>query len=73
VHRPPIVRKDVEDTQYNDQECGGPLGFETNGNHGTCTHANKGNNDTNNAPLSLQNESKEKEDKQDTSSEQETR
>ena len=73
MHRPPVVCKDVEDTQHNNQECGGPLGFETNGNHSACTHTNNGNNDTNDTPLSLQNETKEKEDEQDTSSKQETR
>jgi hypothetical protein len=71
VHSPPVICKYIEDTQDNDKECGRPLGFETDGNHCACTHSNQGNNDTNNAPLSLQNETEEKENEQDASSEQE--
>ena len=73
MHSPPVICKYIEDTQDNDKECGRPLGFETDGDHRACTHSNQGNNDTNNAPLSLQNETEEKKNEQDASSEQEAK
>jgi hypothetical protein len=33
MQAPPIVRKDIEHTQNNNEEGGGPLGLEAEGDH----------------------------------------
>jgi hypothetical protein len=73
VNRPPVVRKDVENAENQDEECCRPLGFEANGNHYACCHTQNGNDNTCNAPVALQDETQEKENEQDASSEQEAK
>lgn len=72
MYAPPIVGKDIEDAQHNDQEGRGPLGFEANSNHDACGKTKQRDENAAYAPLSLNNEPKEQEYKQDASGEEET-
>lgn len=71
-YAPPIVRENVEDAQNDDKERGGPLGLETNGNHGASNKTNYGNQETHEIPLTLKDEAKEEEDQENTTSKQNT-
>ena len=73
VYTPPVVGKYVEDAQNKDEECGRPLCFETNGDHDTGGETEYWDEDARDAPRALEDESKEKEDQEDTTSEKETR
>ena len=68
MQAPPIVRKDIEYTQNNDEEGGGPLGLEAEGDHDTRSETEDGKEYSSKAPSALDNESKEKEDKKNTAS-----
>ena len=71
VHRPEVVGDDVEDTQNENQEYTGPFSFEADCNHDTGGKSDDGYEDTPNAPLTLDDESKEKEDEKNSPSEKE--
>ena len=61
MYTPPVVGKDVEDTQKDDQEGSRPLGFEADGNHDARGKTEKGDYYATHAPFSLKDESKEQE------------
>jgi hypothetical protein len=71
VNGPPVVGPNIEKTQDDNKEGSRPLGFEANGNHNASGEPNKRNKDTEQAPFTLNDEAKEKEDKQDTPCEEE--
>lgn len=58
-YTPPVVGEDVECAQNKDEEGGGPLCFETDGDHDTGGETENGNKDTGDAPFALNDESKE--------------
>jgi hypothetical protein len=64
MNSPPIIGEDVENAQHHNQECGRPLGLEADGNHNTSSKTNEGDEDPDKAPFSLENESKEEENKE---------
>jgi hypothetical protein len=72
VHAPPVVRENVEDAQDDNEERGRPLGFEADGDHDTGGETKDGDEYARDAPIPLQNESDEKENEKDASSEKET-
>jgi len=59
LHTPPVICEHVEDAQHENQECSGPLGLKTDGNHDAGDEANKGYHYANEAPLALKDESEE--------------
>ena len=59
---PPVVSKDVEDAENQDEEGGRPLGLEPNGDHSTSAEAKDGNENTHEGPLALKDEAEEEED-----------
>lgn len=65
---PPVVSEDIEDAEDNNKKYGRPFGFETNGNHNTCTKTNDRHEDTGDGPCSLDNEAEEEENEEDTTS-----
>lgn len=71
-HTPPVVGENVEDAQNNDQERSGPLGLETNRNHGASDKTNYGNQKAHKAPLTLNDETKEEENQENATSKQNT-
>jgi hypothetical protein len=71
VHAPPVVGKHVEYAQDKYEECSRPFGLETDGDHNASGETENGNENTNDTPLSLEDESEEKEDKQYTASKKE--
>jgi len=73
VHAPPVVGKDVENTEDQNEERCRPLSLETNSNHDAGTKTNDRNKDSDQAPFTLDDETKEKEDKKHTASKEETR
>lgn len=73
MYTPPIVGEDVEDTQYDDQEGGRPLGFEADSNHDARGKTEQRDKYTTYAPFALKNESNEQEYEQDASGKEETR
>lgn len=71
MYGPPVIGKHVEHAENEDQERSGPFSFEANGNHGTCGETDDRNEDASDGPGALDDESEEKEDKQNTSGEEE--
>jgi len=71
MYAPPIVGEDIEDTQHDDQEGSGPLGFEADSNHDACGKTEKRDKYTTYAPCALKNEANEQEYEQDAPSEEE--
>jgi hypothetical protein len=71
VNAPPVVCKDVEDTENDDKEPGGPLGLEANGDHDTGGETEDGDNHSHEGPLTLDNESEEEEDEEHTTGQEE--
>lgn len=71
MYAPPVVGKDVEDTQDDDQERSRPLGFEANSDHDASGKTEKRDKDTTYAPLALEDEANEQEYEQDTAGEEE--
>ena len=72
VNSPPVVGKDVEDAQHNNEKRGRPLGFEPNSYHDARGKANNRNKDADKAPFSLENKPKEKENEENSASKKET-
>ena len=72
MYAPPVVDEDVEDGQCNDQERRGPLSLETDCNHDACRETNEGHQEPNDTPFTPNHETNEKEDKEDTTGQQET-
>lgn len=62
MYTPPVVGKDVEDTQHDDQEGSGPLGLEADSDHDACGKTEKRDEYTTYAPFALKDESNEQED-----------
>lgn len=76
MHRrdtPPVVRKDVEDAENEDKEACRPLGLEADCNHAASSKSDDRNKDTPNAPLTLENETEEEEDKEDATGKEEAK
>jgi len=69
MHAPPVVDEHVEDAQNENEESSRPFGLEPNGYHGACNEANYGDEYAGNAPFALEDETKEKENEENTSSE----
>ena len=71
VHRPPVVHDNVEARQYEDEERGGPFGFEPDGDHDAGDEADDGDEDASDGPLALDDEAEEEEDEEDAAGEEE--
>jgi len=69
VHGPPVVDKDVEDREEDDEEGRRPLGLEADGNHDARSEADHGHEHTRDGPLALDDETNEQEDEEHTSRE----
>jgi hypothetical protein len=72
VHAPPVVGEHVEDAEHKDEERGRPLGFEADGNHDACGEADDGDEDAAQVPFTLDDETQEKEDEENTAGKKET-
>lgn len=72
MYAPPVVSEHIEYAQDQDEEGGGPFGFEANSDHNTGSQTKDRNKDATDAPLSLKDESEEKEDQKNTTSQEET-
>lgn len=68
MHAPPVVHDDIEDGENNDEESGGPLGLESERNHDTGRKTNERKDDTGKCPFTLESNSNEQEDQEDTTS-----
>lgn len=68
VDAPPVVDEDVENTEEGHQETGTPFRLESNGDHDTSAETDNGNEDPGERPVTLEDESDEQEDKEDTTS-----
>lgn len=71
VHRPEVVRDDVEDAEDKDEEGGGPLGLEADGNHDARDEADDRDEHAPDAPFSLDDEAQEEEDQENAACEEE--
>lgn len=71
VHAPPIIRKDVENTEQDDEEGRGPFCFEANGYHRACCETEERHEYATYVPLSLDDEAEEEEDEEDAASKEE--
>lgn len=71
MYRPPVVGEYIEDTEHENQEYSSPFGLESDSNHAAGTKTKDRNKETSNAPLSLEDETKEEEDEQDTAGKEE--
>jgi len=67
MHAPPVVSEHVEDGKHDDKEDSGPFGFETDSHEDTGGETEDGNEDTGEAPLTLEDKSDEEEDKEHAS------
>jgi len=65
---PPVVGEDVEYAQHDDEEGGGPLGFEADRHHDTCGEPEDGDEDAHDAPGALEDKPDEQEYEQHTAS-----
>lgn len=72
VHAPPVVGKHIEDTQNDNEEDGGPLGLEANGDHAAGGKTEYGNEYSGDAPCALEDEPEKQEYEENTAGEQET-
>lgn len=68
MNGPPVVGENVENTQNYYEERSRPLGLEANSNHDTGSETDNGNENTDEAPFTLDNEPKEEEDEENTTS-----
>lgn len=66
MDRPPIVDKHVEDAQKSDQEASGPFCLESNSDHDTGSQSDNGDEHSGERPVSLEDESNEEEDEEDS-------
>lgn len=71
VDGPEVVDEDVEDGEDEDEEDGGPLGLEADGDHHAGDEADDGHEDAREAPLALEDEAEEEEDQEDAAREKE--
>jgi hypothetical protein len=71
VNAPPVVCKDVEDTENEHKETGRPLGLEPNRDHDTGSETKDGDNHSHEGPLTLDDESEEEEDQEHTTGQEE--
>lgn len=72
VYTPPVVDEHVEDTEGDYKEGRRPLRFETNSHHDASCKPNQRNKEAGEGPLTLNHESKEEENKEDTARQKET-
>jgi hypothetical protein len=72
MYAPPIVGEDIEDAEDDDKEGSGPLGLETNGNHDAGNEPNNGDEHTRDAPFTLDDETQEEENQEDTTGKKNT-
>jgi len=68
VDSPPVVHCDVEDGEENDEECRSPSGLEAHGDHPASGETNDRDDDTGESPLSLEDNTNEKEDEKHATS-----
>ena len=68
---PPVVSKDVEDAENEDEEGGRPLGLEANSDHSASAETKDRDENTHEAPLALEDEAKEQEDEEHTTGQKE--
>jgi len=61
MYAPPVICKHVEDTENDNEEDSGPLGFEADGYHTASSKTKKRNEHPGDTPFSLEDESKEQE------------
>ena len=73
VDGPEVVCDNIEYAEDEHEERSGPLGFEANRDHDAGSKTDNGDKDAPNAPGALDNETKEKEDQENTSSKEEAR
>ena len=71
VDAPPVVGKDVEDAERDNEEDSGPFGFEADGDHDTGGKPENRSKNACDSPFTLNNEPKEQEDEQNATSEEE--
>lgn len=71
VDGPPVVGKDIENAQDEDKEASRPLRLEADRNHNASAHADNGDQNTHDRPFTLDDESEEQEDEENTSGEEE--
>lgn len=69
MQRPPVVDKDIGDAQDSDQQTGTPLGLEPDGDHDAGGESEKRDDGSEQGEFTLEGESDEKEDEEDSSSE----
>lgn len=73
MDRPEVVDKQVEDAQKQNQETGAPTSLESDGNHDAGTKTEDGDQDTRHRPGTLDHKANEKEDKEDSAGQLESR
>ena len=71
VDAPPVVDKDVEDAEDEDEERGRPLGLEADGNHRARGETDERHKEPSDAPLAAEGEANEEENEQDASRKEE--
>jgi hypothetical protein len=71
VNAPPVVCEHVEHAQDEDEEGGGPFGFEPDGDHAACGQSDDRHKHSPDAPLPLDHESQKEEDEQDATGKEE--
>jgi len=71
VDAPPVVGEHIEDAQNDNEEDSRPFGFETNSDHAAGGETKERNEHPCNAPCTLDDESEEQEDQEDTAGKQE--
>jgi hypothetical protein len=54
VDGPPVIHRDIEDGEENDEECRSPSGLEANGDHDTSGETHDRYDDTSEGPLALE-------------------
>lgn len=68
---PPVVGKAVENAEHNNEEGGGPFGFETDCNHDASTQTKDRHEETGYCPFSLDDETEEEEDEKHATGQEE--
>jgi hypothetical protein len=71
VHAPPVVGKDVEHAEDQDEERRAPFRLEAHSNHAACRQPDNRHEEPHERPLSLDDEAEEQEDQEDTTGKEE--
>jgi len=67
MYAPPVIHKDVENGEKNDEEAGRPFGLEAEGDHDAGRKTHEGKHETGKCPLSLESYTNEQKDEEDAS------